>query len=267
MHEFERVIDVSEVPDPGKTLVEVEGDMIALFHVGGEWFALDDVCTHDGGPLADGALRDHTIACPRHGAKFDIRSGAALTMPAVRPTRSHEVKLEDGGVWVRLRDSATADGPAAHAASSAAGGPSSGAPSPAAAATAAPASEPPAAAAAATTDAPPAPVDTGPLSEEKVHELLKEVKDPELFVNIVDLGLIYGVTLAAAADDAAKHDVSIDMTMTSPACPAGPQLIADTKRVLTQRPDVANVEVRIVMDPPWTPDRMTESARDQLGIF
>jgi metal-sulfur cluster biosynthetic enzyme/nitrite reductase/ring-hydroxylating ferredoxin subunit len=267
MHEFERVIDVSEVPDPGKTLVEVEGDMIALFHVGGEWFALDDVCTHDGGPLADGALRDHTIACPRHGAKFDIRSGAALTMPAVRPTRSHEVKLEDGGVWVRLRDSATADGPAAHAASSAAGGPSSGAPSPAAAANAAPASELPASAAAATTDASPAPADTGPLSEEKVHELLKEVKDPELFVNIVDLGLIYGVTLAAAADDAAKHDVSIDMTMTSPACPAGPQLIADTKRVLTQRPDVANVEVRIVMDPPWTPDRMTESARDQLGIF
>ncbi|MDA0255416.1 MAG: Rieske 2Fe-2S domain-containing protein [Planctomycetota bacterium] len=267
MHEFERVIDVSEVPDPGKTLVEVEGDMIALFHVGGEWFALDDVCTHDGGPLADGALRDHTIACPRHGAKFDIRSGAALTMPAVRPTRSHEVKLEDGGVWVRLRDSATADGPAAHAASSAAGGPSSGAPSPAAAANASPASELPASAAAATTDAPPAPADTGPLSEEKVHELLKEVKDPELFVNIVDLGLIYGVTLAAAADDAAKHDVSIDMTMTSPACPAGPQLIADTKRVLTQRPDVANVEVRIVMDPPWTPDRMTESARDQLGIF
>ena len=268
MHEFERVIDISEVPDPGKTLVEVEGEMIALFHVGGEWFALDDVCTHDGGPLADGALRDHTIACPRHGAKFDIRSGAALTMPAVRPTRSHEVKLEDGGVWIRLRDSATADGPAAHAAApSTAGRPSSGAPSPAPAATAAPAISDAAAADATAAPAATPPADTGPLSEEKVHELLKEVKDPELFVNIVDLGLIYGVTLAAAADDAAKHDVSIDMTMTSPACPAGPQLIADTKRVLTQRPDVANVEVRIVMDPPWTPDRMTESARDQLGIF
>jgi metal-sulfur cluster biosynthetic enzyme len=97
--------------------------------------------------------------------------------------------------------------------------------------------------------------------------VLKEVKDPELFVNIVDLGLIYGVTIGTAADDAAKHDVSVDMTMTSPACPAGPQLIADTKRALAQRPDVANVEVRIVMDPPWTPDRMTEAARDQLGIF
>jgi metal-sulfur cluster biosynthetic enzyme len=86
-------------------------------------------------------------------------------------------------------------------------------------------------------------------------------------VNIVDLGLIYGVTIGSAADDTTKHDVSVDMTMTSPACPAGPQLIADTKRVLAQRADVATVEVRIVMDPPWTPDRMTEAARDQLGIF
>jgi metal-sulfur cluster biosynthetic enzyme/nitrite reductase/ring-hydroxylating ferredoxin subunit len=255
MHEFQRVIDVTEVPDPGKTLVEVEGDMVALFHVDGQWHALDDVCTHDGGPLADGELRNHTISCPRHGAKFDIRTGAALTMPAVRPTRAHEVKLGDGGVWIRLRDSATADGPASHAAAAPAGtSPSPAAPSPAP--QAATAGSPP-----------PAAAPTGPLCEDVVREVLKEVKDPELFVNIVDLGLIYGVTIGSAADDATKHDVSVDMTMTSPACPAGPQLIADTKRALTQRPDVANVEVRIVMDPPWTPDRMTEAARDQLGIF
>lgn len=250
MHEFQRVIDVGDVPDPGKTLVEVEGDMVALFHVDGRWHALDDVCTHDGGPLADGELRNHTIACPRHGAKFDIRTGAALTMPAVRPTRAHEVKVEDGGVWVRLRDSATTDGPAAHAAGMPAA-PAPAAPSPA------PAAATPA----------PAEASSGPLCEDTVREVLKEVKDPELFVNIVDLGLIYGVTIAAAVTDPARHDVSIDMTMTSPACPAGPQLIADTKRALTQRPDVAGVEVRIVMDPPWTPDRMTEAARDQLGIF
>ena len=86
-------------------------------------------------------------------------------------------------------------------------------------------------------------------------------------MNIVDLGLIYGVTITPAADDATKQHVAVDMTMTSPACPAGPQLISDTKRVVNQRPDVAAVEVRIVMDPPWTPDRMTEAARDQLGIF
>ena len=93
------------------------------------------------------------------------------------------------------------------------------------------------------------------------------MKDPELFVNIVDLGLIYGVTLAQAAETASKRQISVDMTMTSPACPAGPQLIADTKRALGRHADVAGVEVRIVMDPPWTPDRMTEAARDQLGIF
>jgi metal-sulfur cluster biosynthetic enzyme/nitrite reductase/ring-hydroxylating ferredoxin subunit len=257
MHEFERVIHVGEVPDPGKTLVEVEGEMIALFHVGGQWFAIDDVCTHDGGPLADGELRDHKIACPRHGAKFDIRTGAALTMPAVRPTRAHETKVEDGGVWVRLRDSATADGPTAHAVGAIPASSSAPFAPPATAASEATSAAAPAAAAAA----------SGPLCEDTVREVLKEVKDPELFVNIVDLGLIYGVTIGPAAADAAKHEVSVDMTMTSPACPAGPQLIADTKRALSQRPDVASVEVRIVMDPPWTPDRMTEAARDQLGIF
>jgi metal-sulfur cluster biosynthetic enzyme/nitrite reductase/ring-hydroxylating ferredoxin subunit len=258
MSDFIRVIDVGEVPDPGKTLVEVEGEMIALFHVEGRWHAIDDVCTHDGGPLADGELRDHKIACPRHGAKFDIRTGAALTMPAVRPTRAHDTKVEAGGVWVRLRDSATADGPAAHAIGATAAS-TSPPPAPPSAAGDATASAAPASSAAAVTG--------GPLCEDTVREVLKEVKDPELFVNIVDLGLIYGVTIGPAAVDAAKHDVSIDMTMTSPACPAGPQLIADTKRAISQRPDVAAVEVRIVMDPPWTPDRMTEAARDQLGIF
>jgi metal-sulfur cluster biosynthetic enzyme len=107
----------------------------------------------------------------------------------------------------------------------------------------------------------------GAPSEEVVREWLKEVKDPELFVNIVDLGLIYGVTLSPAADVPGKQHVSIDMTMTSPACPAGPQLIADTKRAVGSRDSIAAVEVRIVMDPPWTPDRMTDAARDQLGIF
>lgn len=104
-----------------------------------------------------------------------------------------------------------------------------------------------------------------PLSEDKVREELKKVIDPELFVNIVDLGLIYNVDIAAREDG--KHDVKIDMTMTSPMCPAGPQLIANSKQTLTQLEDVAEVEVKIVMDPPWTPDKMTEDARDQLGIF
>lgn len=104
MPEFVKVATVSEVPDPGKTLVEVDDRVVALFHVGGEFFAIDDVCTHDGGPLSDGTLEDHTIACPRHGAKFDICTGAALTMPATQPTVAHEVKVEGNDVFVRLKD-------------------------------------------------------------------------------------------------------------------------------------------------------------------
>jgi metal-sulfur cluster biosynthetic enzyme/nitrite reductase/ring-hydroxylating ferredoxin subunit len=253
MAEFIRVAATSEIPDPGKTLVEVDGEMVALFHADGRFYAIDDVCTHDGGPLADGELRNHTISCPRHGAKFDIRTGAALTMPAVRPTRAHDVKIEDGGVWVRLRDDISATGPAAHAT----GSPLAVASGQSAAHAALPGEPSPLQATAA----------AGTLCEDSIREMLKEVKDPELFVNIVDLGLVYGVTLEPAADTPDKQKITIDMTMTSPACPAGPQLIGDTKRVLAAHPDVAAVEVRIVMDPPWTPDKMTEAARDQLGIF
>ncbi|MEX2026976.1 MAG: metal-sulfur cluster assembly factor, partial [Pirellulaceae bacterium] len=61
--------------------------------------------------------------------------------------------------------------------------------------------------------------------------------------------------------------VKIDMTMTSPMCPAGPQLIANSKQVVSRLEPVGDVEVKIVLDPPWTPDKMTDEARDQLGIF
>ena len=64
-----------------------------------------------------------------------------------------------------------------------------------------------------------------------------------------------------------KENIKIEMTMTSPACPAGPQLIGQSKQVAGALPNVGDVEVKLVMTPPWTPDLMTEDARDQLGIF
>jgi 3-phenylpropionate/trans-cinnamate dioxygenase ferredoxin subunit len=102
MPEFVPVAKVADVPDPGKMLVEVDEHLIALFHVEGKFYAIDDVCTHDGGPLADGELEDHTIACPRHGAKFDIRTGAALSMPATKPTKSYVVKVEGDDVLMKV---------------------------------------------------------------------------------------------------------------------------------------------------------------------
>jgi len=105
MSEYIRVAGVADIPDPGRTLVEVDERLIALFHVGGKFYAIDDVCTHDGGPLAEGELEGFTVACPRHGAKFDIRDGRALTMPATQPTVAHEVKVEAGDVFVRVSTS------------------------------------------------------------------------------------------------------------------------------------------------------------------
>lgn len=102
--EFQHVANLTEIPDPGRLVVEIDDQLVVLLRVSGEVFAIDDVCTHDGGPLSEGELDDHTIACPRHGAKFDIRTGAALTMPATRPTKVHDVKIEGDDVFVRINN-------------------------------------------------------------------------------------------------------------------------------------------------------------------
>ena len=104
MSDFVPVAKISEIPDPSTLLVEVDERLIALIHAAGHVYALDDVCTHDGGPLSEGPVDPdgRTIACPRHGAKFDLKTGAALTMPATKPTVAHDVKVEGDQVYVRL---------------------------------------------------------------------------------------------------------------------------------------------------------------------
>lgn len=104
-----------------------------------------------------------------------------------------------------------------------------------------------------------------PIAEDRIREALKGVIDPELFVNIVDLGLIYEIKTEDQPEG--KSSVVIEMTMTSPACPAGPQLLSQSQDAVRRLDGVAEVDVKLVMEPPWTPDRMTEDARDQLGIF
>ncbi len=104
------------------------------------------------------------------------------------------------------------------------------------------------------------------LTEDRVREALKSVIDPELYVNIVDLGLVYVVNIHEANAEG-LHPVQIDMTMTSPMCPAGPQLVAGAKGAIEGLDEVSSAEVKVVMDPPWNQDMMSEDARDQLGIF
>ncbi|MDB4640714.1 metal-sulfur cluster assembly factor [Pirellulaceae bacterium] len=103
------------------------------------------------------------------------------------------------------------------------------------------------------------------LSEDHVREALKAVIDPELFVNIVDLGLIYTVNVKDREDG--KYDVDVEMTMTSPMCPAGPQLVGDSRNAVSGMEQVEEVDIKVVMDPPWTQDMMTDDAKDQLNIF
>jgi 3-phenylpropionate/trans-cinnamate dioxygenase ferredoxin component len=102
--EYVKVAKLTEIPDPGKRTLEVEDSVVVLFHVDGRFYCIDDVCTHDGGPLGEGRLCGHAIACPRHGAQFDIRTGQPLTMPAIVPTLVHEVKVEGEDVYVRINE-------------------------------------------------------------------------------------------------------------------------------------------------------------------
>jgi 3-phenylpropionate/trans-cinnamate dioxygenase ferredoxin component len=86
---------------PGTTHhVIVNGDDILLCNVGGNIYAIEDVCTHDGGALDQGELEEYRIACPRHGAYFDVRTGAALTLPAITPVRTYTVRIDNDEIFI-----------------------------------------------------------------------------------------------------------------------------------------------------------------------
>ncbi|MBI4054824.1 MAG: metal-sulfur cluster assembly factor [Elusimicrobia bacterium] len=106
------------------------------------------------------------------------------------------------------------------------------------------------------------------VTEEQVRAALQPVQDPELFLSILDLGLIYGVKIAEAEPGSDRAEVIVEMTMTSPACPYGPQLLAQAHRAVEQTPGVQKVQMNLVFEPPWDPRTMaTEDCRDALGIF
>lgn len=101
---LERVAGEGELADGERKRIEIDGRWIVLFRVGELYYAIDDLCTHDGGPLGEGPLAGKEVTCPRHGARFDVTTGAALSMPAFEPIPVHEVVLEDGSVFIRVTD-------------------------------------------------------------------------------------------------------------------------------------------------------------------
>jgi len=107
----------------------------------------------------------------------------------------------------------------------------------------------------------PAPQPGGPaaLSEDTVKAVLRRVKDPELNLNIVDLGLVYGITVNGA-------NVGVDMTLTSPGCPSGPEIFSMAEEQLRTIPGVEDVAVNLVWDPLWSPDRIEPRIKAYLGF-
>jgi 3-phenylpropionate/trans-cinnamate dioxygenase ferredoxin subunit len=96
------VVKRDEIPPGSTKRVVVDGTAVLICNVDGDFYALEDVCTHDGGPLDQGELQGCRIMCPRHGALFDVTSGAALTLPAVVPLETYRVRTEGDEVIVEV---------------------------------------------------------------------------------------------------------------------------------------------------------------------
>jgi 3-phenylpropionate/trans-cinnamate dioxygenase ferredoxin subunit len=100
--EFVEIAPVSELPAGERLFVEVGDKPIVIFNIAGQFFAIGDVCTHDGGPLGDGDLEGNHVVCPRHGAEFDVRTGKAMSMPAVVDIPAYPVQVRDGNIFVGI---------------------------------------------------------------------------------------------------------------------------------------------------------------------
>lgn len=264
---MERLISVDELSSGETTSVFVDDIPALVARVDDEFFVIEDVCSHDGQPLEGGEVAEGAIRCPRHGARFDLRTGKALCMPATRPVRSFYAEVREGAVWAaskapekatdtaaavntRVLDQLPSDGTQSPDLLSIVNSDNCEVP---------PLRSP---------EAEPEIVDADgnpkqPTTETEWLEALRQVIDPELMVNIVDLGLVYSVS----QDPEKPGRVRMDMTLTSPACPAGPQLVQQSRMALERLHDVSEAAITMVMSPPWTPERMTDEARDQLGIF
>lgn len=102
-YEFYEIAPVEDVPNGERIFLEIGGKPVVLFNIAGRFFAIGDVCTHDRGPLGDGELDGYEVVCPRHGARFDVRTGRATRLPAVMPAPSYPVRVSAGKIEIGLR--------------------------------------------------------------------------------------------------------------------------------------------------------------------
>ena len=95
-------IGEDELPNGERLYLEIDEKPIVVFKIAGQYFSIDDVCSHDDGTLGDGLLEDFHIVCPRHGAEFDVRTGKAMTMPAVVDISAYPIKVVNGKLFLGI---------------------------------------------------------------------------------------------------------------------------------------------------------------------
>jgi 3-phenylpropionate/trans-cinnamate dioxygenase ferredoxin subunit len=100
MSDWITVAPVGDVPPGERIVVELGRHWVVIFNVDGEFYALEDQCTHEEYPLSDGALIDHTVECAKHGACFDLRTGAVVAPPAFVPVKTYPIRIENGDIQV-----------------------------------------------------------------------------------------------------------------------------------------------------------------------
>jgi 3-phenylpropionate/trans-cinnamate dioxygenase ferredoxin component len=100
--EYIAVEEANNLPPGERLFVEIDGQPIVVFNIAGQFFAIADVCSHDDGPVGDGELDGLDVICPRHGARFDLRTGKALAMPAVVDIPAYPVRVENGQIELGL---------------------------------------------------------------------------------------------------------------------------------------------------------------------
>jgi 3-phenylpropionate/trans-cinnamate dioxygenase ferredoxin subunit len=100
--EFLTVAHVDELPNGERKLIEVDGSPIVVFHIAGAYFAIADVCSHDSGPVGEGVVEGMEIECPRHGARFHLQTGKALTLPAVVDIPAYPVRVQGDEIQIGL---------------------------------------------------------------------------------------------------------------------------------------------------------------------
>ncbi len=100
---FLKIATLDEIPVGGRLFLEINNEPIVVLNLGGTLFAVGDVCTHDEGPLGDGEIDGYQIVCPRHGARFDVRTGKALTLPAVVDIPVYPIRIEGNEVYIGIK--------------------------------------------------------------------------------------------------------------------------------------------------------------------